>query len=182
MRSTGLIDAELDRVTEQRLIPIEDQLDEFEASIGDNSPQYVKQTMGQVRRTIEGCRFKTLADIDGEAVQKYLRSRRKDEETGHRTYNQYLDSMRTFCNWCVTTKRLLVSPMLGIERLNTAVDVRHGRRALSAEEVSQLIGSARSSGISIQRFTGEQRARLYLMAYLTGLRRKELGSLTPSKF
>jgi integrase len=182
LRSTGLIDAELDRVTEQRMIPIGDQLDEFEASIGDNSPQYVKQTMGQVRRTIEGCKFQTLADLDGESVQKYLRSRRKDEETGHRTYNQYLDSMATFCNWCVTTKRLLVSPMLGIERLNTAVDVRHGRRALSAEEVSQLIGSARSSGISIQRFTGEERARLYMMAYLTGLRRKELGSLTPRSF
>ncbi len=182
LRRTGMVDAGLDRITEQRRLPIADQLAEFEASIGDNSPQYVKLTMGQLRRIMVGCEFKTLADIDAEAVQKYLRSRRKDEETGHRTYNQYLQVMGTFCNWCVTTKRLLTNPMLGIQSLNTAVDVRHPRRALSADEVSKLIASARSSGISIQRYTGEQRARIYLMAYLTGLRRNELGSLTPRSF
>lgn len=72
--------------------------------------------------------------------------------------------------------------MLGVERLNQAIDVRHARRALTAEEVSRLIASARSSGISIQRFSPEQRARIYLMAYLTGLRRKELGSLSARSF
>ncbi len=182
LRRTGMIDASLDRITAQRLLPIEEQLTEFEESLGDNSPQYVKLTMGQVRRTVEGCKFKTLADIEAETVQKYLRSRRKDESTGHRTYNQYLQAFGTFCNWCVTTRRLLTNPMLGVETLNTAVDVRHARRALSAEEVSKLIASARSSGLSIQRFTGEQRARIYMVAYLTGLRRKELGSLTPKSF
>ena len=182
LRRTGLVDASMDRVNEQRRVSIDEQLSEFEASITDNSPQYVKLTMGQVRRTVEGCGFKTLGDIDAEAVQKYLRKRRTDENTGHRTYNQYLQAFGTFCNWCVTTGRLLVNPMLGIERLNQAVDVRHARRALSAEEVSRLISSARSSGISIQRFTPEQRARIYLMAYLTGLRRKELGSLMPRSF
>ncbi len=182
LRRTGMVDAGLDRITEQRLLPIEEHLAEFQESLGDNSPQYVKLTMGQVRRTVEGCKFKTLADIEAETVQKYLRSRRKEKSTGHRTYNQYLQAFGTFCNWCVTSRRMLANPMLGVERLNTAVDVRHGRRALTADEVSKLIASARTSGISIQRYTGEQRARIYLMAYLTGLRRKELGSLTPKSF
>jgi len=182
LRRTGMVDASLDRIAAQRAIPIAEQLSEFEEALGDNSPQYVKLTMGQVRRTVEGCGFKTLADIDAEAVQKYLRSRRKEEQTGHRTYNQYLQAFGTFCNWCVTSKRLLINPMLGIEQLNQAVDVRHPRRALSPEEVSRLIASARTSGISIQRFSPEQRARIYLMAYLTGLRRKELGSLTGRSF
>ena len=182
LRRTGMVDASLDRIAAQRAMPIAEQLSEFEEALGDNSPQYVKLTMGQVRRTVEGCGFKTLADIDGEAVQKYLRSRRKEEQTGHRTYNQYLQAFGTFLNWCVTSKRLLVNPMLGIEQLNQAVDVRHPRRALSPEEVSRLIASARASGISIQRFSPEHRARIYLMAYLTGLRRKELGSLTARSF
>jgi integrase len=182
LRRTGMVDAGLDRITVQRLLPIADQLAEFEESLADNSPQYIKLTMGQVRRTVEGCGFKTLADIDAEVIQKYLRSRRKEKSTGHRTFNQYLQAFGTFCNWCVTTKRLLTNPMLGVERLNTAVDVRHARRALTPEEVSKLIASARSSGISIQRFSGEQRARIYITAYLTGLRRKELGSLTTRSF
>ena len=182
LRRNGMVDAGLDRITVQRLLPISDQLAEFKENLSDNSPQYVRLTMGQVRRTVEGCGFKTLADIDAEAVQKYLRSCRKEKKTGHRTFNQYLQAFGTFCNWCVTTKRLLTNPMLGVERLNTAVDVRHARRALTAEEVSKLIASARSSNISIQRYTGEQRARIYLMAYLTGIRRKELGSLTARSF
>jgi len=182
LRQTGMVDPSLDRISVQRRLPIEDQVLEFEETLSDNSPQYVSLTMGQVRRTVEGCKFKTLADIEAETVQKYLRSRRKDEETGHRTYNQYLQAFGTFCNLCVTTKRLLTNPMLGVETLNTAVDVRHARRALTPDEVSRLIASARTSGISIQRFTGEQRARIFLMAYLTGLRRKELGSLTPRSF
>jgi integrase len=182
LRRTGMVDASLDRVTEQRLVRISDQLSEFEGSLADNSPQYVKLTMGQVHRVVEGCGFRTLADIDAEVVQKYLRTRREEEKTGHRTYNQYLQAFGTFCGWCVVTGRLVANPMVGVERLNQAVDVRHPRRALSAEEVAKLIASARSSGISIQRFNGEQRARIYLMAYLTGLRRKELGSLIPRSF
>ncbi|MBX3412618.1 MAG: site-specific integrase [Pirellulales bacterium] len=182
LRRTGLVDASLDRVNSHRAIPIAEQLDEFEQSLSNNSRQYVRLTMGQVRRIVDGCGIKMLADIDAEAVQKYLRTRSKAKSTGHRTYNQYLQAFGTFCNWCLTTGRLLANPMLGVARLNQAVDVRHARRALSAEEVASLIASARSSGISIQRFSGEQRARIYLMAYLTGLRRRELGSLTAKSF
>jgi hypothetical protein len=70
----------------------------------------------------------------------------------------------------------------GLERLNPEVDVRRKRRALTAEEIGKLVASARSSGIRIQRFTGEQRARIYILSYMTGLRKNELGSLTPRSF
>ena len=56
------------------------------------------------------------------------------------------------------------------------------RRALSPKEFIQLVQSARDSGLRIQQFTGEQRARIYLLSYLTGIRQKELGSLTPRSF
>jgi hypothetical protein len=72
--------------------------------------------------------------------------------------------------------------LAGIERLNTAVDVGRQRRALTADEVSLMIESARSSGVCIQRYSGEQRARIHLLSYLTGLRKKELASLTPGSF
>lgn len=56
------------------------------------------------------------------------------------------------------------------------------RRALSAGEVSRLVESARGSGVRIQGFTGEQRARIYFVSFLTGLRRNELASLTRRSF
>ncbi|MBL9081835.1 MAG: site-specific integrase [Planctomycetales bacterium] len=63
-----------------------------------------------------------------------------------------------------------------------AVDVRHARRALTAAEVAKLVNSARSSGIRIQGYSGEERAAIYLTSYLTGLRRNELASLTRRSF
>lgn len=80
------------------------------------------------------------------------------------------------------TKRLIVNPIFGLERLNTATDVRHKRRALSAEEVAKLIESARASGKRIQGFSSEARGRIYLLPYMTGLRKKELASLSPRSF
>ena len=44
-------------------------------------------------------------------------------------------------------------------------------------EVKKLIRSATESGEEIQCFTGEQRARIYILSYMTGLRRKEIGHL-----
>jgi integrase len=93
-----------------------------------------------------------------------------------------LQAFDSFCNWCVRTKRLAANPVVGLERLNTAVDVRHQRRALSSSEVFRLLESARSSSIRIQGFSGEERVRIYLISYMTGLRRKEVASLTPRSF
>ena len=42
--------------------------------------------------------------------------------------------------------------------------------------------SARTSTESIQCYDGETRARIYILSYMTGLRRKEIASLTPRSF
>ena len=182
LRSTGMIDPMQDRYAAQKLIPIERHIEEFEETRGESTERYVKLMLARVRLIVETCEFRTLTDIDGEKIQASLRKLQKTEDIGARTYNHYLQAFDTFCNWCVTTKRLLHNPLAGARRLNTAVDVRHERRALTAEEVSKLIASARGSGIRIQTFTGEQRARIYTLAYMTGLRKKEIGSLTPRSF
>jgi len=82
----------------------------------------------------------------------------------------------------VTSKRLLANPLLGLERLNTEMDIRRKRRALTGDEVGRLIASARGSNVEVQRFDGEQRARIYLLAYMTGRRKSELASLSPKSF
>ena len=82
----------------------------------------------------------------------------------------------------MSSKRLTINPVAGIEWLNAEIDVRQARRALSPEEVSRLVESARSSGVEVQGYDGELRARAYLMSFFTGLRRQELGSLTPRSF
>ena len=92
-----------------------------------------------------------------------------------------MECIDSFCRWMVP-QRMLSNPLSGMVRLNTETDVRHRRRALSEHELSLLLKSARESGIRIQTYDGELRARVYLVSYLTGLRRRELGSLTPESF
>jgi len=69
-----------------------------------------------------------------------------------------------------------------VGRGQVKVDVRHRRRALSSDDILRLIDSARTSGVSIQEYDGETRARIYTLSYLTGLRRGEIASLTPRSF
>ncbi len=182
LRISGLIDPEQERLAEKKLSPIGEHLTAFEQSLTDNSPKYVRLTMTRTRRIVEGCGFQNLGDIESELVRTFMRSLRKSNDLGHKTYNHYLQAMASFCYWCVATKRLLINPMVGLERLNTAVDVRHKRRALEPAELSKLLHSAQNSGIRIQSMTGEQRARLYLLSYMTGLRKAEIASLTARSF
>jgi site-specific recombinase XerC len=115
-------------------------------------------------------------------VEGALKVIRLADDLGNRTYNHYLQAIDEFGKWLVSTKRLPANPVAGIERLNAETDVRHQRRALTTDEVSQLVRAARDSGMDVQGYTGEQRARVYLMSFLTGLRRRELASLTPNSF
>jgi hypothetical protein len=75
-----------------------------------------------------------------------------------------------------------LSTAKALANLNEQTDVRRPRRALALEEMSQLVEAARNSGKYAQRLSPEYRARLYTFALLTGLRRKEIASLTASSF
>ena len=182
LRKLGLIDADQERFTEQKKRPIEEHVEAFERSLRKNTGKHLKLTLSRVRRIVKECGFQTLADVSKEAVEGCLTEMLDDEEIGHRTYNHYIQAFDSLLNWCVENGRLIVNPLLGLERLNAAVDVRHKRRALSPDELGQLVRSARESGEDIQCFCGEERARIYLISYFTGLRRKEIASLSPRSF
>jgi RNA polymerase sigma factor (sigma-70 family) len=104
------------------------------------------------------------------------------EPADNRTYNHYVQAVQQFGGWLTEQRRLSTNPFRGLTTLNPRLDVRRKHRALSPDEFTRLIESARNSGETIQSFTGEERARIYLLSYLTGLRRSELGSLNPSNF
>jgi site-specific recombinase XerD len=181
-RRLGLIDPVLEGFAAQKSSDLGEHLSAFERHLKRNSPKHVTLTMSRVRRLMADSDCHTLGHLEAEAVEAALADMLDEEEIGHRTYNHYLQALDSFCNWCVRTKRLIANPLVGMKRLNTEVDVRHRRRALTADEVGLLVQSARASMMSIQCFDGEQRARLYSLSYMTGLRRKEIASLTPRSF
>ncbi len=147
-----------------------------------NTAKHVHLTVSRVRRIVSGCAFETTGDISAEAVEEFMVQLRDEDDLGHRTYNHYLQVIEGFCNWLVKKRRLPANPVQGIPRLNNATDVRHPRRALTAEEFLLLLRSCRESQESIQCYDGEARSRIYLLSYMTGLRRGELASLTSRSF
>ena len=184
LRRSGLIDPRQEELARQRQSPIEEHLLEFEKSVkrGKTSAKHVRLLMSRVRTVINGCGFKVLGDIDADAVEKFIADFCDEEGHGHKTHNHYCQAFEQVCKWLTNCRKVASNPVPKLPRLNCAVDIRKKRRALTIEESGKLVESARNSGESIQCFDGETRARIYTLAYLTGLRRKELGSLTPSSF
>jgi integrase len=182
LRRRGMIDPLAEQLAIRRQSLVADALDAFRRSMDNTTPKHQKLTMTRVKRLVEASGAKTLADLDAEKVEEALKEIRRAEDLGARTYNHYLQAIDEFGKWLVSSKRLTINSVAGIDRLNAETDVRHARRALTIEEVARLVDSARSSGCDVQGYDGELRARAYLMSFFTGLRRQELGSLTPRSF
>lgn len=99
-----------------------------------------------------------------------------------RTRNAYLSAARSFCRWLHRNKRLPDNPLSALEAENEATDVRHARTAYTDEEFRALYNAALNSSKRVECLDGPTRAMMYLVAVSTGLRRRELGSLTPQSF
>ncbi len=182
LRRRKLIDPVKEQIAGRKSQPIEVHLSAFEESLAKRTDEYRKLVMTRVRRIVAGCSFKTVGDIEGSAVQKFIWKFCEENDFGNKTSNHYLAAFGAFCNWLVNFQQLLTSPISMLEPLNTEIDNRHPRRALSLGELQQLAKSARQSGKIVEGFDGEQRARIYLISYFTGFRRREISSLTPGSF
>ena len=186
LRKRGLIDPEIDRLDQSGRSPIEQHLAAYKKALSNRgtTAKHVMMTVNRLKFILVGCKIEKLKDINRDTVSDFLHGLRTRETKpiGPRTFNHYIQTLDGFCRWLVTTSRMSRNPVVGIERLNAEVEVRHRRRSLSPDEMARLISAAEKSGKRIQGFSGELRARLYLFSYLTGLRRKELASLKPSSF
>ena len=184
LRIMGYVDPVQADLADEQKTAIAKHLADFEKSLlaRKNTSKHVKLTIGRIRKIVVGCQFEKLHDIRADDVENLMIELREEEDLSHRTYNHYLQAMEGFCNWMVKRRRLAANPVIGIERLNAETDLRHQRRALMPEEFTRLVQAAESSEESIQCFTGPQRARIYILSYMTGLRRGELASLTQESF
>ena len=153
-----------------------------------DTDKHVKLICARVGRVLEGCRLTYWSGISPTEVTVYLhrlRSELVDAQgkvnigMGAQTSNFYLSAFQAFCRWMVKDGRATESPVAHLNGLK--VTDRRGRRALSVEEIRQLLETTCSEA---KRFgmSGRQRALLYRLAIETGLRAGELRSLTRGSF
>jgi integrase len=146
----------------------------------DDTEKHVRLTLTRLRKTVQGCRFQMLDDLNAGRVAVWLSDQRKTG-MGPATSNHYLTALKTFGNWLLKNRRCPENPFAYLNRVNARVDVRCVRRALMQEELARAIEAA-ENGKPFRDLTGEDRSVLYLLAAFTGLRSSELASLTDRSF
>ncbi len=184
LRKTGMIDPILEAQAKHRSTDINIYLEEFKDSLIRklNTEKHVKLTASRVGRIITACGFKTLGDIDPEVVERYLAELRKDKGYGLRTINHFAQTIEQYCRWLTHSRLIAMNPIPKLSRQREATDVRRKRRSLTTEEIKRLIEAAEKSRDVVQCYDGKIRALIYLLAYFTGLRRRELAYLTSDSF
>lgn len=98
--------------------------------------------------------------------------KRGDPTIGPRTINQYHETIRSFCRWCVKRKRMATNPMAGMEQMDETADIRRARRALTAEQLASLLGVASEHHQLFYRMamatgTGDHRAEKFVSEFVS---------------
>lgn len=101
---------------------------------------------------------------------------------GPQQCNHYVRAAKGFSHWMTRTRRIGANPLETLTLLNTAADVRHGRRELAADELRRLFTATRQSTRTFRGLTGPDRFTLYLVAAATGFRANAVANLTPADF
>jgi integrase len=90
-----------------------------------------------------------------------------------RTLNGYRVSLTTFANWLVKRGKIKRAPYLA-DGLDTKRDTRRQRRAITPEELKQLVSTVRTRGKTIRGLTAETRAIAYQLGFWTMARARAI--------
>jgi integrase len=177
----GIVDAVAERLND----PVAKHALEYKTHLEANarSEDYVAETIRKITSIVDQCRLQVLAELQGadDQIGRYLVDRRA-EGASYRTVNADLAAIRSFCRWLIKRERIHRDPTATFTPLNVDEDRRLERRALTDLEAAKLIKTTLASDQVYRHLTGQERAHMYMLCQRTGLRRKELRSLTPSSF
>ena len=163
-------------------MPLPDHLDAWHKSLlaKGNTKKHAQKSKNRVATLFENCGFQRWSNIDPAKVERRL-SAMRIEGIGPVTSNYYLQAAKGFCKWMVENGRATKSPIEFLKGVKVETGIRVVRRALTDEEVIQLLTTTYNSSDSYE-ISGPDRAMLYKTALNTGLRSSELRSLRRSNF
>ncbi len=178
----GLIDPKAERMANAGRRPIREHLDDFIESMvnAGRNEQHVAQTRTYIGRVLAHAGVELLSDLTPSSITTAL-GRLKESGLSARSLAAHVVASKSFSRWAWRDGRTVDYSLVGASAPNTQHDRRHVRRPLSEAELRALLDATRTAP-AWRGMTGADRAVLYLIASMTGLRRTELGSLTPESF
>lgn len=160
--------------------PIVGRLHVYETYLVDkgDTRKHIREVVRTITRCLIACHVQAPDDFFHiEKIKRWLRDERKRCNHAASTFNARVTVLRSFARWLECEGDLDRNPLLGLSRINAQVDRRWERRAATHQEIEAILAAA-AQGKKLRRLTGPDRAMLYRMAMLTGMRAAELASLT----
>ena len=176
---------------------IEAHIDAYLATLA-GSEMHRKNTGTYLRTLARECGWNSLADMKRAHLETWLAAESRIEgdkpKRSARSRNAYQTALVSFCNWCVTSARVMAENPFGrMPKASLEADPRRTRRALTVDEMRRLLEAARTAperppskskakpGVKPRRpevkLSGPERAELYIVLLGTGLRVGELAKL-----
>jgi integrase len=165
--------------------PIAEHLADFEESLRAKgcSEGHLDTITARLRKLMEGCRIRTLADVNPSAIESWLSRRQREQGMSAQTRKHYAVHALQFGRFIHAGGRAARNPFAGLRtNVNVENDRRRRRRSLTPGECQRLLAVAATSKRRLGGMTGPDRKIFYSVALSSGLRRNELGSLTPESF
>ncbi len=141
----GLVDPYADH----RKAPLSSHLEDFLAHLrsGRRATKYVNGMETKLKRALRGMDARLPKDLTTDRAERYLLCLVEDD-LSHKTRNDYLGALVQFADWGVKRGRWESNPFKVIPKLNTDVDVRRERRALTEAELARLLHAAETRGVA----------------------------------
>jgi integrase len=154
----------IDRYAEHKRRKLSEHVAEYIADLGASGRdgKYVENCEYRLTKLAAACGWNFLPDISADS---FARWRETATTIGPTTKNQYLETARTFCKWCVRRKRIGANPLSELDKVDPTADIRRARRAYTEAEIARLLAAS-----------GHHRP-VYLFILGTGLRRQEVEDL-----
>jgi integrase len=200
---SGMVTSDEEKMAGHLAISLDEHFRAFDRHLQAQGASLIHRsyTSRYLRRLAAECSMAMLADLRADALEQWL-AERAAEGIGAKTRNLYRGALVSFCNWCVRSRRLPKNPLASIPVANVKADRRRERRAMTEEELSRLLAVARErpllEALTVRKgprageryaelrlevkerleLLGWERALIYKVFLLTGLRKAELASLT----
>jgi integrase len=190
LRREGVIDANLEAMTDQGKQSIESHLIDFENSlrVRGSSAQHVTSTLQKIRTICRLGKINIANELTPERVNaaavilaregcESKIKRHSFKPMGRCAIAHYLTAIKALAKWLSLHGRLPSNTLTVISKPNSKTDRRHSRRMLLPDEWQWLKTAAEQAG-DRSGMTGRERMLLYVTAIYTGFRSAELRSLT----
>jgi integrase len=161
-------------------MPLDDLLEQYRTKMiaSGLTQRTIHDAFRKLFALLSDCEIDSLAKIRRETVERWVANEINQKKRAAGTINSYLSAVRCFVQYLVDTDIMPVNPIKSIRELNTELDRRKHRRALTKDEVERLI-AATANGVTKKVGRPDERILIYQLLLGTGLRSTELSLLTP---